>query len=343
MKLKRVISLLLMLVFLTQYALCSSAAASSINTEITTDDVEKNQMIDELFAQRMTLEHDYEANQDKINEIDRQLVQLGVEMLSTSDAMDLLCDDGAVPLWEPISTSTIQWTSRKLITTYRGYHYEVQILEGVPLSGNSSLRKNYAQVSYLAEGITAGITKAIIASAYCYAENAAIGLAADFISQKINTGVTLLNMISAAGEEIMDSLSTSTVLDRVEGTATISFTGHMKYVYVKPYETSDEKYQGLYYIGNSVSCIITTVSIIDTLVDGQLVTYHHVNTSVEDTVQSKYYDDYSQAVANYYDYNYNHNSNFHQDYTVFQMSLNTFGTTDSYLLPRANHPGIIYD
>ncbi|MGN0999033.1 MAG: hypothetical protein ACI4PO_05725 [Faecousia sp.] len=341
MRFKRTISSLLILMIMIQFVLCTSATASSIDTEIAIEDAEKNQLIDELFSQRMALEHDYEGNRDRINEIDQQLEQLGVETLRTSEDLSLLCDDGAVPLWEPISTSTIRWTSRKLITTYRGYHYELQIIEGVPLSGDSELRKNYTKVNYRAEGITAGITKAIIASAFCYAESTGTSIAAEFVGNKLNQGITLLDMVFEAGEEIKESLSTSTVLDRVEGSAVISFTGHMKYIYVKPYQTTDAAYQGLFYIGNSVSSIITTVSVVDVMINNQLVTYHSVTTRAEDTVRSEYYDDYSQAVANYCDYHYNHNGNFHQDYTVFYMNLDILGSTNNYALPWARHPATI--
>ncbi len=300
-------------------------------------------MIDDLFALRMTLEHDLEGNQEKIDEIDRQLVQLGVEMLSTEQVSGILGDESVVPLWEPESTDTVQWSSRKLITTYRGYHYEVQILEGVPISVDSPLRLDYTSVSYNAEGITAGITKAIIASAKCYIEDTAIGAIADFAKGALDKGITFLNMLEAGAEEIEKSLATNTVLERVKGTAVLSFTGHMKYVYVKPYETTDANYQGLYYFGNAVSCLVTTVSIVDVMVDGKLATYHSVNTSVEDVIQSLYYDDYSKAVANYCDYNYNNNKNFKQDYTVRSMHLSVYNNTNLYSLPWTIHPNIIFD
>lgn len=335
MKIMRIFAWMLMLTLLMQSGPYVSAVANNNDTEVVVENMEKNRMIDELFALRMSLEHDYEANRDEIDEIDRQLSQLGVETLSAEDVANLYGVDGVAPLWEPESTPTIRWTSRKLITTYRGYHFEVQILEGVPISGNSPLRKNYTQVNYSARGITAGVTKAIVATS----SNAF----SEFLMRKLSTGVTFLSMLSDGMAAIQESLSTSTVLDRVEGAAVISFSGHMKYIYVKPYETSDAEYQGLYYYGNSVSCIITTVSIVDTLIDNQLVTYHEVETSVQDTIQSQYYNDYSRAVANYWDYNYNYNTNFKQDYTSYYLNLNILGNNNLYALPWATHPSIIYD
>ena len=151
----------------------------------------------------------------------------------------------------------------------------------------------------------------------------------------------MLNMLHTGTETIQDSISTSTILERVEGVAVISFSGHMKYIYVKPYQTSDASHQGMYYFGNTVSCVITTVSVVDVIINNRLVTYHSVETSAGDTIQSQYYDDYSKAVANYWDYNYNYNDNFKQDYTVYYLDLNIFDNLDVYSLPWARHPNII--
>lgn len=269
------------------------------------------------------------------------MISLGVEMLSTAQMLDFVGSENVAPLWEPESTNTIQWSSRKLITTYRGSQYELQIIEGIPISPKSELRDNVESVKYEAEGITAGITKAIIASATCYIEDTALGAIADFANGLLDKGITFLSMLKAGAEEIEKSLDTFTVLDRVKGSATLSFTSHMKYVYVKPYGTTDAKYQGLYYFGNSVSCIMTTVSIVDIMVDGRLETYHTVEANMEEVIQSLYYDDYSQAVTNYYDYNYN-KKDFKQDYTVRSMDICVFDHTHCYSLPWTTHPNVIY-
>lgn len=326
----RMIKVFLALILLVQFLPLSSYAANTNVFEVDVIDQEENRLIDELFAERLRLEHDYINNQNEISRIDRQLVELGVEMLSSGDAQSLLCVEGVSPLWEPVSTDTIQWTSREFVSSYRGYLFDVQIIEGVPLSADSPLRENYVDVTYKAEGITAGIANAVIA--------AGSNLSIDFGNNILNMGVSFLNMLSDAHDALKESLSSSTVIDQVEGVAVLSFSGHMKYIYVKPYRSPDTE-RGLYYIGNSASCNISTLSIVDVMVDGELVTYHDICANVEDTVSSQYYDDYSKAIANYWDRNYN-NMIFKQDYTVLYLRLNILGTTESYRLPWTTHPGM---
>jgi hypothetical protein len=79
----------------------------------------------------------------------------------------------------------------------------------------------------------------------------------------------------------------------------------------------------------------------DFMVDGKLETYHVVDANVVDTIQSLYYNDYSQAVANYYTYNYD-KRDFKQDYTVRGMNICVLDHSHYYLLPWTTHPSMIY-
>lgn len=333
MKIKYISAFLVLMLMLVQLAPCASAAQVNNDEVSFVDGSEKNELIDELFSLRLSLEHDYEKNQAQIEAIDHQLEELGVEFLETAEASDILSRDGVAPAWLPQSTSSVRWTSRNLVTTYAGYQYDIQVIEGVPISGSSPLRKNYADVSYEAEGITAGVTKVLLSST--------AGVAADYIGGSFNRGLTLLEIICDSATAIEDSLSTSTVIDRVEGVALISFSSHMRYIYVKPYDTPEEEYQGLYYYGNSVSCIVTTASVVDVMVDGQLVTDHAVETEATETIQSKYYDDYSHAAAAYWDCNHNYNSAFRQDYIVYAINMTIFQSQNRFDLPWASHPVIV--
>lgn len=98
MKAKKVVIYLLMLTFLIQCAPCVIASNTSSEEILVIDDAVRNETIDALFAARMNLEHDYEGNSEEIYRIDQQLLQLGVEMLSTNEAMSLLGGDNLMPL-----------------------------------------------------------------------------------------------------------------------------------------------------------------------------------------------------------------------------------------------------
>lgn len=329
MKLKQLAIIVMILAFvIPNITFVSGTENLSNDYEIV--EPEKNRLIDDLFAQRQQLEHDFEANRDHISRIDQQLIELGVEMLSASAVAPLAGDDNCMPLWEPVSSSTIQWTKRVLHIVFRGYVFDITVLEGVPISPESCLRIDYANVKYKAKGISAGIGEVIFSTT----KDATI----EFLSETLSPGISFLDWLANSEGILKDSLSESTVIDQVEGVALVSFSAHMKYVYVKPYQGSDN--MELYYFGNSVSCCISTASVIDQVVDGELVTYHSVVANVEDTVQSQYYDDYSRAAANYWDYHNNHNRDFKQDYLVYALSLNILGTTDSYRLPSSLLPQI---
>lgn len=332
-KIKCISIFVVLMLVLTQFAPCASAVSGNSGEEFVVDNSEQAEQIDNLFSQRSSLEHDYESNRAQIEEIDRQLMSLGVEFLDTEEASDLLSEDGVAPAWLPESTGSVRRTSRKIVVSYHGRPFDMQVLEGVPISDKSPLVKDKAMVSYKADGITAGVTKVIL--------SVIGGATAEYIGGNLGIGLTMLDLIRDSSNTLQDSVSTSTVFNNVQGTALISLTAHMKYVYVKPYETPDAKYQGLYYFGNSVSCKITTVTAVHSLVDGEIVTDHDIAAEVTSTIQSTYYDDLSRAAEAYCDYNYNYNAAFQQDYTNYTMKLTIFNSTKWYDLPWVSHPNII--
>lgn len=333
MKIKYISAFLVLMLMLVQLAPCASAAQVNNDEASFVDGSEKNELIDELFSLRLSLEHDYEKNQAQIEAIDHQLEELGIEFLETAEASDILSRDGVAPAWLPQSTSSVRWTSRNLVTTYAGYQYDIQVIEGVPISENSPLIRDNAFVEYEAEGITAGVTKVILATI--------VEAGASYIGENLSRGLTLLDLIQKSSNTLQDSVSSSTVFDNVSTSAKVSFAAHMRYIYVKPYDTPEEEYQGLYYFGNSVTCTITTVTTTYHLVNGEIVIDHDIDAKVRSTIQSQYYDDYSHAAAAYWDYNYNYNSAFRQDYTVYAIDMTIHQTQTRFYLPWVTHPTII--
>lgn len=331
-KIKCISIFVMLMLVVAQLSPCASAVSGGSDEEYIIEGSEQSERIDELFSQRLSLEHDYENNREQIEEIDRQLMALGVEFLETEEVSDMLGEEGIAPAWLPQSTSSVRWTSRNAVTTYRGYQFDVQVLEGVPISATSPLIKDHGTVDHEADGITAGVTKVIL--------SLIAGTAVDYFGENLGRGLTVLDLMRIASDTMQNSISTSTVLNNVNCVAMISFTAHMRYIYVKPHDAPEEEYQGLYYIGNSVSSKITTVTAIHPLVDGEIVTEHNIKAEVHSTMQSKYYDDFSHAAAAYWDYNYNNNAGFKQDYTNYTVNLTILNSTDLYYLPWASHPNI---
>lgn len=323
MKFKHFISFVLVMFVLVQHI-------SPINATTITDtdmgaivlDEAKNNRIDGLFALRNKLELDYDANKTEIDQIDQQLALLGVETVSYGEVFNKLGSD-VLPAIGFDSTNTTRWTSRRVVVTYYGQHFELQILEGVPISANSPLRKDAIVVSYAREGIVAGVTNAIkVIGATAFGGTPVIG-------ELLSIGITAYEALSAIGS----SLSSSTVIDNVNGSATISLTTHMKYILVKPYDAIDEGHQATCYIGSSVSYNVTTVSVVDILVDNELVTYHEVNANVTDSTNSIHYNDYSVPAKTYYDYKYNGITRYNDDYYLRTLTMNIFGTNKTINVP----------
>lgn len=289
-------------------------------------DKEKNDRIDELFALRNRLETDYEANEVQINQIDRELELLGVETLSHAEAQNKLGAD-VLPMVTVGSTSTTRWTSRRVVVTYNGQQYELQIIEGVPISGSSPLRKNYTNVDYEAAGVVAGTTNVIKVLGAEAAGSAAV------VGSYLAAGVSTLTLLQDVNHAIEDALSTSTVIDDVTGVAVVSLSVHMKCIFVKPYQTSDYGNQARCYIGSSATYTVSTVSVMDVVVNGELHTYHDVSTGVSDTTTSAYYNDLTLPARNYYNYKYNGVTNYPENYRVTNVKIRIFGTDRWYAVP----------
>lgn len=96
----------------------------------------------------------------------------------------------------------------------------------------------------------------------------------------------------------------------------------------------------MYYIGNSVLCTLTTVTASHIAVDGEIKTYHEAVT-IEDELEAQYYDDYSQAVANYWKYVIDKNNNFKLDYTFGSCNLSVLGSNSLFNMPTADGPNMV--
>lgn len=335
MKIRRVISLLLMCAIVSQSLFSVSAAEidSTVSDIVVVHDREKNDRINDLFALRGELELDFETNYELIAQIDQELNQLGVEKVSTVEIQNKL-RDAELNIDFPSIDSTVQWTSRRVVTTYRGQQFELQIYEGIPATTNSTLIDDDGACVYEAKGITAGIANAmkIIAADTMY------GLVSNVsASDNFKTGITVLDAFMSASEiydGFKNALSTSTVFEDVSGTALMSFSVHMQYIFVKPYETPDYGNQLLSYIGSMTSYTLSTFSSV--WIQGEVEPYtKHIPVTETGEAYSPYYDDYSEAAKNHYNYRYNGITDFHDSYYLKTLTYNIFGTNVTFTVPNA--------
>lgn len=251
---------------------------------------------------------------------------LGVETLSHTEVQNKIGAD-VLPMVTVGSSSGINWTSRRVVVTYNGQHFELQIIEGVPTSGSSPLRANYTNIDYEAEGVVAGVTNVIKVLGVEAAGNEAV------VGPVLATGVNILTLLQDVNHALEDALSTTTVIDDVTGTAVVSISVHMKCVFVKPYQTPDYGNQARCYIGSSATYTVSTISIIDVLENGVLNTYHNVSTGTSDTSTSAYYNDLTLPARNYYNYKYNGIVNYPENYRVISVTIDIFETERKFAAP----------
>ena len=300
------------------------------NAVVIIEDEEKNRQIDQLLSERCELELEYEKNIVQINQIDKQLESLGVEEI-TMNEVNHKVGQRVMPRYSVSSTSTTKWTSRRMVVAYANRQFEFQIIEGVPIAQNSPLRNDYTNVQYRKAGFTAGAVDAIKVVGV-----AALGSLPE-IGAVLSAGITVLDAFNA----FISNLTTNTIIERVEGTAVVSFTSHMKYIFVKPNGSADTGNQVLCYVGNIVDYLVTTVSVVDVMVNGVSTPTHGIGVSGQDSSKSKDYSDYSVPARNYYNYVTNGDNNFVYDYQITYVTLSLFGQNSRFAVP-SEFPNISY-
>ena len=326
--LKRMIALCLVIAMLVP--LSSAVAADELSSGIQAEeqelviihDPEKNSRIEALLALRGELELDYEANADAIASVDAQLQQLGVEEVSNAEIMGKL---GMVaPAIEIPSTDYVRWTSRRLVVTYHGQHYELQIYEAIASATDSPLldetthivkHKQNVQVAVdAALGVVAAHAWQGVVDKICDVEELIYGISYIELAQ-------LSNNIATAVEQAM---STSESIDNVKGLGYATIATHMRYIFVKPYQTPDEGNQVLSYIGNTVSYTITTITHIWSFTETE-ASAEHFTAEISGTTYSPYFDDFSEAAKNHYNYRYGGITDFNDRYYLTSMTFDFFG------------------
>lgn len=300
------------------------------NVDIIVEDEDKNRQIDQLLSERCELELEYEKNIFQINQIDKQLETLGVEEI-TMDEVRQKVGQSAMPRYSVSSTSTTKWTSRRMVVAYANRQFEFQIIEGVPISQSSPLREDYTNVQYEKAGFVAGAVDAIKVVGV-----SALGALPE-IGTVLSVGITVFDAFTA----FISNLTSSTIIENVEGTAVVSFTSHVKYIFVKPNGSADAGNQVLCYAGNMVKYRVTTVSVVDSLINGVSTPAHNIEAWGEDSSMSKDYSDYSVPARNYYNYVTYGDDDFIYDYHITHVTLSLFEKDQRFAVPD-EFPDISY-
>ena len=302
----------------------TDAVANIIETdgEVIVHDLARNQRIDYLFYLRSQFELDFEENMEEILRIDQELRELGVETLTNEEIVSKM-GNTALPMVELPTSPSTNWTSRRVMVTYAGQHYDLQIIEGVPTSTSSSLWIDDGFVSHTAEGFMAG-TLNVIDAKLCGATGS-IPIVGDVI--------TVYDAFAEIAETYNNAFSETTIVESATGVALITMKTHMKFIYVKGYGSGDQM-QLLSYVGNSVYYLITSTTSKPFMINGELQP-KHVTASYEATEESDFYTDYSVPVKTYYQL---------RNYVAPVVTVDySFKTLDVYILDKWEEMVVPYE
>lgn len=303
-----------------------TADISADSTDLIMFNPEREHQINELFAHRSKLEVDFEENVDAIQKIDEQLAQLGVEEISHGELLSKMGYD-ALPAAN-VDTSEVNtlWTSRRNVVIFRGQQYEIQIIEGVPKNGESSLRMNYGELGYENPRITAGVTEII--------QHLGIAALGGVPVLEFTGAVTIMDVVSEITGSAVDNLQPTTVFRFVDKTGLASFSSHMKVIFVKGYGSSDS-YQVLGYVGNFVTYNVGTLFVTDSEMTEHGSTGEiEADLDFERTAYSEHFYDYSIAVQNYYNYRNNVNAEYICEYTINYIAISIVGEEKNFAVPH---------
>ena len=330
---KKIICLLVSMLMVL--SLCIPAIAVETETMHTTDlstedtelvvihEKEKNQRIDDLFALRCELSINFDDNKDAILQIDGELAELGVDCIGYGDVLNALGYDAVPSAVIENDDRNTQWTSRRLVSTYRGQHYELQIIEAVPLTTDSCLRRSDGGYLNGKQQITAGVTE-------IFKTLGVVALGATPIPE-IADAITFLDTVVTVGGVVLNTLPATTILKDVPGTGLITFSTHMKIVLVKPYQAADSSQVWLY-TGNYVTIEVSSVWEIDSPIGEHGSVGDHAYSNFTNTAFSIYFDDYSIALKNYC--SYQANQDFTLDYSIHFIDLYFMGEEKCHEVPH---------
>lgn len=218
-------------------------AADNAHTAYTTD---------ELLDLRASLLVDPENNTEQLEQIDQQLLALGVEKISYAEVLNKV-GNTVQPMHNMVSTSDTVWYSDRWITVCRGERYEVQIIYGQMRSASSTSSPLYSFDS-----------GACVGKADRY-DNAIEVLFDDIVTAGISSAIPQLSGPLSLAITIYDAWQASGALNVTEDadySFNVGMVTTMKFAFVKYEGALDEGNQILGYVGNSVNyhvCIVIPI------------------------------------------------------------------------------------
>ena len=160
---------------------------------------------------------------DEVEELDRQLEELGVEHLTSEEVYERFGgDEAVVPYVNKPDMDNVKWTLSKTTSKYNGIIYEIQTLIAQPNHKNSGLRIYGGKVILANGDMAAGVAEAIKVVA-----SAAVG----FINKEAGIILTVYDTIKAVITKASKTMMISSA--HIVYSYAFSETASFKYVKIK--------------------------------------------------------------------------------------------------------------
>ena len=307
---KTICSILLGILFLSSVTENSTYAAE-VKNEISDEsvvDMETFEKMEKLLDERAKLVLEWDANEERINEIDLQFLELGGEELSQNELMVKL---GAtvMPCIDKIEAKNTSWKSGRCYVKYCNQKYELQVIRACPKNTKSPLY--HSKIEIVDD----------VSSEIAFAETLFELNVSNYVGEIPIVG-DIYSVVTTVGD-VFESMveGNVTTLDGFCGTNTITVTADEVFVFVKK-PGEDDSCQKFCYAGNEVDYLWELKY--NTIYTNGYDTKPLVNEYEEQgNISSAFYNDCkAKAVENYYN-NEMYGESFERYNLVGEVELST--------------------
>lgn len=271
-----------------------------------------HEKIEALYEERARLSTDWEANKERIDEIDALVLELGVTPATSEDLAKISNTKSRMGNISAFYGTIV--TSERYKTNYNGQMLEVQVIRVVDDGTERGLLYDSATVS-----------DKIISKT-----EATINI---FFKNILPTGLSHIPVVGGAFGLIFDTVDIIDAINeeyncnvtRAKATIVYTATSSEEWIYIK-HAGSTDSYQVLCYEGNRIDynavflCVDT-----DTDINGNGTNFDPYMDSVTGFVQSENYKDNSHAIRNFYFYK-NYGTAFDYSQHIRRLSVVMMGT-----------------
>lgn len=271
-----------------------------------------HERIEALYEERAQLSTDWEANRERIEEIDSLVLELGVTLATSEDLAKISNNKARMNNLSAFLGTIV--TSERYTTNYNGQMLEVQVIRVV----DDGTQRSELQISD--STATRVISNSEAVGDIFFKHILPTGLShIPVVGDAFGTVLETVDIIEAINEEFSCNVT------QVESIMMYTATSSEEWIYIK-YAGSADSYQVLCYEGNRIDYNGTCVCVgTETDINGNGTVFDPYMRSVTGYMQSENYKDNSLAIKNFYFYK-NYGTAFDYSQHLYSLSVVMLGT-----------------